>query len=161
MAEKNISQPSTRPATPNPELRSLDRLVGEWVMEGTHPFDLTITVRGRVTFEWLEGHAFLIEHWSVEHPDFPNGIAILGYDEATGNLRQHYFDSRGVARIYNTSLSDGVWRLWRDDPGFSQRFVGTFADNGNTIMGRWKRSTDSSAWEHDFNLKYAKVTQPR
>jgi len=161
MAENNMSQPSTQPATPDPELRSLDRLVGEWVMKGSHPFDPTITVRGRVTFEWLEGGGFIIERWSIEHPDFPDGIAILGADEATGNLRQHYFDSRGVARIYNMTMSDGVWSLWRNDPDFSQRFAGTLADNGNTIMGRWERSTDGSTWEHDFDLTYTKVPQPR
>jgi hypothetical protein len=27
---------------------------------------------------------------------------------------QHYYDSRGVARIYQMSLNDGGWKLWRD-----------------------------------------------
>jgi len=157
MAESSNRHASERLTTPDPELKSLDTLVGEWVMEGSHPFDPASTVRGRETFEWLDGGAFLIERWTIEHPDFPDGIAILGPDEATGDLRQHYFDSRGVARIYNMSLSDSVWRLWRDNPGFSQRFTGTFGDNGNTITGAWEKSTDGSTWEHDFDLTYRKV----
>ena len=30
----------------------------------------------RVTFEWLEGRAFLIERWTVELPEAPDGMAI-------------------------------------------------------------------------------------
>ncbi len=30
---------------------------------------------------------------------------------------QHYYDSHGVARIYQMSLNDGVWKLWREASG--------------------------------------------
>lgn len=34
-----------------------------------------------------------------------------------------------VHRIYEMTLSDGVWKLWRDAPDpFPQRFTGTFSD---------------------------------
>jgi hypothetical protein len=68
-----------------------------------------------------------------------------------------YFDSRGVSRIYQMSLSVGVWKLWRDFPGFSQRFTGTFSDDKNVLTARWEKSTDGSKWEHDFNITYKKV----
>ena len=56
---------------------------------------------------------------------------------------QHYFDSRGVARVYKMSVEEGVWKLWRDEPDFSpldfsQRFTGTFSADGTTIAGRWE-----------------------
>ena len=59
-------------------------------------------------------------------------------------------------------FSDGVWTLLRDSPDFSpldfsQRFEGTFSDDGNTIKGRWESASDGSNWEHDFDLKYTKV----
>jgi hypothetical protein len=157
MANDNTGTQAPQSPTSNPMLKPLDALVGEWVMEGSHPFDPSIKVRGRETFEWMEGGAFLIERWTVEHPDFPDGIAIIGLDEATGNLLQHYFDSRGVHRIYNMSLSDGVWKLWRDDPDFSQRFTGTFSDNGNTITGAFEKAMDGTTWEHDFDITYKRV----
>ena len=62
-----------------------------------------------------------------------------------------------VARVYEMSFSDGLWRLWRDSPGFSQRFTGTFSDDAITIAGRWERSSDGSMWEHDFDLTYTRV----
>lgn len=61
------------------------------------------------------------------------------------------------------SFADGVWRLWRQSPdfsplSFSQRYEGTFSDDGRTIAGRWEISHDGSTWEHDFDLNYARVT---
>ena len=96
-------------------------------------------------------------------PEAPDGIAIIGPDRASdGNFLQHYFDSRGVARVYKMSLSDGVWQLWRDAPDFSplnfaQRFTGTFSDAGRTISGAWETCHDGETWEHDFDLTYTKV----
>jgi hypothetical protein len=66
-------------------------------------------------------------------------------------------DSRGVARVYGMSLDDGVWRLWRDGSDFSQRFTGTFSDDGTTISGAWEIALDGSRWEHDFDLVYTRV----
>jgi len=56
------------------------------------------------------------------------------------------------------SLSDGVWEIWRDAPGFCQRFTGTFSDDGRAIAGYWDRSRDGSSWERDFDLTYTKVS---
>ena len=63
------------------------------------------------------------------------------------------------------SFTDGVWKLWRTKPDFSplkfsQRFSGTFGNGGETIAGRWETSTDGTAWEHDFELIYARIRSP-
>jgi dihydrofolate reductase len=72
---------------------------------------------------------------------------------------QHYFDSRGVARVYEMTIADRVWTLQRlaAAPDFSQRFTGTFDDDDNTIVGRWEISSDSSTWNHDFDLTYKRL----
>ena len=31
-------------------------------------------------------------------------------------FEQHYYDSRGVARVYQMSLEGGIWKLWREAP---------------------------------------------
>src|SRR5215216_5149210 len=122
--------------TRHPVLEHLDALVGEWETEATHPYLPGTTIRGRATFEWLEGGFFLIWRAAYEHPDIPNSIAILGCDDSGGEPSEgcsmHYFDSRGVSRVYGVSADEGVWRFWRDWPGFSQRYVGRFSDDGNT-----------------------------
>jgi hypothetical protein len=95
----------------------------------------------------------------VEYEETPDGIAAIGPGESGTKLQQHYFDTRGVSRVYEMSLSGGVWKLWRDSPGFSQRFTGTFSDDGQTIRGTWEKSTDGSTWEHDFDIVYTKVEE--
>jgi hypothetical protein len=130
-----------QPPESGPALEHLNALVGEWAVEGTVPSDPPLKVRGRAAFEWLTEGSFLIERWDAPAEAF----------------RQNYFDSRGVSRVYEMSLSDNVWRLWRDSPGFSQRFTGTFSEDGKTITGRWEKSSDGSNREHDFDLTYAKV----
>jgi hypothetical protein len=111
-----------------------------------------------VTFEWLAGRRFLIERWSIEMPEAPDGIAIIGAGDDPDGLRQHYFDSRGVHRVYEMTLDDGVWTLWRDSPDpFPQRFTGRFSHDGKTIAGRWEKKQGAD-WETDFDLTYMKAS---
>jgi hypothetical protein len=142
----------------DPVLAPLDALVGQWTMHARPSGDAPwLPGEGRVGFEWLDGERFLIQRWSVEVPEAPDGIAIIGVGEWPGSLRQHYFDSRGVHRIYEMSLVDGVWELWRDvaDP-FPQRFLGRFSEDGATIAGRWEK-LQGDAWETDFELGYRRA----
>jgi hypothetical protein len=139
----------------SPNLEELDVFVGVWRMtssfapEGEGP-------KAETSFEWLEGRRFLVQRWRVEHPDAPDGIAVIGWDDERGTYLQHYFDSRGVARVYEMSFADGVWKLRRIAPGFSQRFTGTFDETGDTIAGTWESSSDGSTWERDFDLTYTR-----
>ena len=98
----------------------------------------------------------------TEVPEAPDSTAIIGVDPGREAYRQHYFDSRGIARRYAMEFSDGMWTLVRDSPDFtplefSQRFTGTFSSDGQRINGRWEASSDGSNWEHDFDLTYTKV----
>jgi hypothetical protein len=131
----------------------LDALVGQWAIEISHPSDPTAVITGRAVFEWLSGGHFLVERWNIAHPDFPDGIAVIGQST------QHYFDSRGVARVYEMSLADGVWKLWREPepPDFSQRFTATFSEDGTVIAGCWEIAHDGSTYERDFDLTFRKV----
>ena len=140
-------------------LDRLDALIGEWTMEATPPDGPHWPGEARARFEWLEGRTFVIERWTVDLPEAPDGIAIIGAGDEPDSFRQHYFDSRGVARIYEMTLRDGIWRLWREAPDpFPQRFSATFSEDGATITGRWEKAEDGSTWETDFDLTYRRVT---
>ena len=148
--------------TRNPVLDHLDALVGEWETEATHPFIPNTTIRGRATFEWLEGGFFLIWRAGYDHPDIPDSIAILGCDDSgdsgeAGSCSMHYFDSRGVSRVYGLGADQGVWRFWRDRPGFSQRYVGTISADGSTISANGELSRDDTTWEQDLRITYKRV----
>ena len=153
----NKTQAKQQTAKPNPVIERLALLVGEWNTEIFMPIDPPIVTGGKTSIEWLEQGPFLLQRGSVEHPDFPTGIAIIGSDDSNETYSMLYFDSRGISRIYEMSLSSEVWQLRREAPEFSQRFTGTFSDDGNTITGYWERSSDGSKWELDFNLTYRKA----
>jgi hypothetical protein len=137
------------------ELEALGDLVGAWTVEATHPAYPSLLVRGEAEFEWLEGQRFLIQRSRTDHSDFPDSVAITGtIDES---LSMFYFDSRGVHRVYGVSMREGVWRMWRDDPDFSQRFTGTFNNDGGTVAGLWELSRDGSSWDDDLKVTYRKV----
>jgi hypothetical protein len=69
----------------------------------------------------------------------------------------HYFDSRGVHRIYGVSLSQGVWRMWRHSPGFSQKFDANISGDGNTIECSWQLSRDDSTWADDLAVTFRRA----
>ena len=143
-------------AIPNPALKPLGILVGEWSTVGTHPLAPGTTFHGRTWFEWVEGGAFLMMHSQIDEPGIPSGIAIFGSDDATSEYYMLYFDERGVSRKYDVSLRDNLWKWWRHAPGFSQRFTGTIAVDGRTIEGRGELSRDGTTWEGDLNLTFTR-----
>ena len=139
-----------------PELAAFDRLVGKWTSEATHPMLPSTVVKGHTTFEWLEGERFLIQRSSNDHPDFPDSISVIGFaDEA---LTAHYFDSRGVFRIYGIAMEDDTLRMWRDEPGFSQRLEATLGDDGATLGGIWQMSRDDETWADDLAITFTRAT---
>ena len=123
-------------------LQGWDRFIGRWETEGAHPMLPGEAIRGTSTFEWLDGQRFVIWRSHYDHSQIPDAITIIGVTD--GQLSMHYFDQRGVYRVYAASLDQAEWRYWRDAPApdFSQRFTGTFSDDGNTITGRGQLSQD-------------------
>ena len=145
----------------------LDWLIGAWATEATHPAMPGAVVHGTTEIEWLEGERFLAIRSRNDHPDFPDAISILGdmgsdrVDHGRGtavevqtSLHMHYFDSRGVFRVYETRVSDDCWQWWRTAMGFSQRFTGRFTDDGDTIVGRSQLCEDGVHWADDLAITY-------
>jgi hypothetical protein len=148
----------TQDLIPNPALEPFRILVGEWTTTGTHGMLPGVTLKGRTSFEWLEGGAFLLVRSEIfDDPRFPRSVAILGTDDSQGECYLLTYDSRGVSRKHLTSLRDHVWRWWRDAPGFSQRYQATILDGGNTMAGKGELSKDGTTWEKDLDLTYRRV----
>ncbi len=147
--------------TRNDALARLDVFVGDWSMEARFPGQEQAPsgVMARSRFEWELDGQFLSQHTEVPIPEAPDSLAIVAAVPRTGGYTQHYYDSRGVARLYAMSFTDGVWILLRESADFSpldfrQRFTGTFSEDGNTITGAWEKTTGGGEWEHDFTLIY-------
>ena len=132
-------------------LEPFDALIGTWVTEATHP-QLDAVVPGSVTFEWLVGGHFLVQRSHNDHELFPDAICVIGAPETGDGLVMEHFDSRGVRRTYGVSLADGVLRIWRDAPGFEQRFSAALGTD--SFEGQWQLARTPEEWKDDLRVVY-------
>jgi hypothetical protein len=145
-----------QPQTQHAELQGWQRLVGRWATEATHPAFPGTVVSGQASFEWLEDQRFLIQRSHYDHPEIPDAIAVTGIID--GKPSMHYFDPRGVHRVFVVDITEDTWRFWNDTPGFSQRFTGTLSDDGNAITGEGELSRDDGAsWAPDLAITYRRI----
>jgi hypothetical protein len=146
----------------NPALKRLEILVGDWDMELSNAAFLpnpSDTVKGHISIEWLENGAFLIMRMGDKPPNRSDAVWLISRDDSNPNYKILYFDARSVSRIYEMSFVDNVWKIWREAPGFFQRYTGRLSKDGNTVEASWEKSPDGSSWEHDFDITYKRVTK--
>ncbi|WP_084962365.1 hypothetical protein [Thermoactinospora rubra] len=149
----------------NRKLAELDVLVGAWEMRAM--IEGHTVASGRVVYEWAEGGSFLLqrseggpdpsapEAWHAHSP-FPT-VTMTGLDDLTQTFTVLYADARDVFRVYQMTFDGGVMRMWRDAPGFSQRFTARLGEDGKSLVGYWERSEDGREWLRDFDVVYAKT----
>ena len=140
-------------------LKELEVLVGEWALEATGPDGEPWPGKASLTFEWLEGSdkRLLVERATVEMPEAPDTVCVIGADAANGTYHQLYTDSRNVCRIYEMTVGDGEWKIWREGEPFDQRFTATISDDAKTINGLWELN-EGDGWKTDFDLVFRRVT---
>jgi hypothetical protein len=150
----------------------LEIFLGEWAMEARFPGepggpanDPRPAGNGpvvRSVFEWILDGRYLSQRTEIPVPEAPDSLAIVAAGPEPGRYTQHYYDTRGVTRLYAMTLAGGVWTLVRESEDFSaldfaQRFTGTFSADGNRIDGAWEKALPGSAWELDFELNFVRI----
>jgi hypothetical protein len=129
---------------------SLDRLLGTWDFTMSHAA-MPEPVAGQQRYERVLEGAFVLLHWTYDHPEFPDAIALL--DESTC----HYFDVRSVTRIFDLEIDAAGWTMIRRDADFWQRSSVRFL-SPDAMEGTGENSYDGGAtWQHDFAISYARV----
>jgi hypothetical protein len=151
-----MNKHSEPPPQPAGSLTQFARLVGDWEMVGTHAA-FPSAAHGHSSFAWLLEGALLVWRFDWDRPGPPNAVSVIGRGDSVEACSMLYADARGVARIYQMSLEGGVWRMWRDAPGFAQRMTGTFSDDGNTITHYGELSRDGASWEPDLQVTYTRM----
>lgn len=149
-------------------LARLEVFTGDWTMEARFPGEPAGPgggaggVPARSRFEWTLDGQFLLQRTEIDVPEAPDAFSVIGPDPGTGEYTQHYYDSRGVSRLYAMTFVNRIWTLTRESADFTpldfrQRFVGTFSEDGGAIEGAWETSQDGSSWKHDFALTYRRT----
>ena len=147
-------------------MKDFEPLIGEWRGEGEMPIEPPMQLAVEAKVERLG--AFIVFHSRGEPAEVPDSISIIGGAPDGEPQPMHYFDSRGVQRLFLTAVEGSTWRIWRapgedwhgpDGPGFNQRFIGAISADGNKIDGRWERGMgdDGDQWELDFPLTYIRT----
>ena len=122
-------------ARPDPDLEPLDRLVGTWRVSGG--------AKGTVTYEWMEGGFFLLQHVDLEHDGRRiKGIEIIGHERPFGappseDIKSRYYDSMGETLDYVYELEGDTLTIWGGEKGSPAYYRGRFSDDGNTVTGDW------------------------
>jgi hypothetical protein len=142
----------------NPRLSVLGRAVGTWNVTGSHPYLAGRTLQGRVTFERIEGGAFIRMHSKMSDPEIPEGVAIFGTDDDDETCTMLYFDERTVARRYDVTFHEDGFTWSRDTPRFAQRFRVTMAKDGQAMQSEGAMKRDGGEWEPDLRLSYVRAT---
>ena len=141
----------------NPALKTLEVLTGDWTMELSNASflpDPNATIRGKASFDWFDGGDFLIMRQGTKKGGMPWATWFIGRDDDSAYYTVFYIDDRRVSRVYDMSLEKGEWKIWRNAPGFSQRFAGKLDKEGRTIKAYWEKSKNGKKWEHDFDVTY-------
>lgn len=145
-------------------MKEFEPLIGEWHGEGEFP-DPPMAMSVDATIERFG--EFLVFRSAGEPAEMPDTLSIIGGAAPGEPQPMYYFDSRGVKRLFLTTVEGSTWRIWRapgedwagpDGPGFNQRFIGEISADGRTIEARWERGTGDAGdrWELDFPMTYVR-----
>jgi hypothetical protein len=124
-----------QPPTPSPDLKSLDRLVGTWKVAGG--------AQGQVTYEWMEGGFFLLQHVDLEqYGQRITGIEVIGHErqfgaEPSADIRSRFYDSTGNTLDYVYELEGDALTIWGGEKGSAAYYKGRFSQDGNAVSGGW------------------------
>jgi hypothetical protein len=147
-------------------MHEFEPLIGDWHGEGELPIEPPLRISSDAKVERLG--AFLVFSSKGEPADVPDTLSIIGGAPHGEPQPMHYFDSRGVQRLYLTTVEGSTWTIWRapgedwngpQGPGFNQRFIGEISPDRSTIRGRWERGMGDAgdAWELDFPIDYVRT----
>jgi hypothetical protein len=146
-------------------MEEFEPLIGAWHGEGTVPIDPPMRITSEAEVRRLG--EFIVFSSVGEPAEVPDTISIIGGAPAGQPQPMHYFDSRGVKRLYLTAVEGSTWTIWRapgedwngpDGPGFNQRFIGELSADSSTLKGRWERGIGDAGteWELDFPINYSR-----
>jgi hypothetical protein len=146
-------------------LHDFEPLIGTWHAEGELPIEPPLKMTIEATIERLG--AFVVLRSVGEPAEMPDSVSVIGGAREGEPQPMHYFDSRGVKRMFVMALEGSTWKIWRapgedwngpDGPGFNQRFFGEISPDGRTIEARWERGVGESGddWELDFPMTYTR-----
>ena len=116
-------------------MRSLNCLVGTWRLSGE--------TSGTVTYEWLEGGHFLLQHIDMAlHGHAVKGLEVIGQlkpfgEEPSPDIWSRVYDADGNTLDYVYEVEGSTLTIWGGAKGSPAYFRGEFSADGRTNVGAW------------------------
>lgn len=121
---------------PNPDLRNLEKLIGTWRVSGG--------AQGTVTFEWMEGGFFLIQHVDLDHDGHKiKGIEIIGHEQKFGEepgaeiKTRFYSFLDGMTLDYVYEMDGDTLTIWMGERNSPGQMTGKFSEDANSYSAEW------------------------
>ena len=142
----------------NPALDALAFLIGDWdiALSNASFLEEGQVASGTVEIRPIEGGRLLVVRQFAGPGEEPAATWAMGRDGSGPAFTVLYADERGVSRVYEMSVTETTWSLWRDDPDFSQRFEAAISADRRRLDGRWEKRIAGGPWEHDFEVTYSR-----
>jgi hypothetical protein len=158
MSDEQMMQKAMQLATPGPEHKRLQPMVGtfgataRWVMDPSKPEEVS---QGTSTNDWIfDGRFLQTKYEGTTHGQPFHGLGLVGYDNAAKHYQSIWLDSMGTMMmpIFNgTSDANGKVITFRgefDCPIRSQHFnvrqVWTIVDNNRHTMEWYEKGEDGN-----------------
>ena len=93
----------------------------------------------------------------VDAPKFPDGIAIIGSDDAAGTFAMIYFDERGTSRLMDVTVGERTLTWRHDNPKFAQTM--TITADGARLVSKGRMSQNGGPWTDDLSQIYERISK--
>ncbi len=125
------------PTAPSGAVRALDRLVGTWTLTGG--------ATGTVTYAWMPGGWFLLQHVELEQYGMQvRGMEVIGalrpFGEApSDDVHSRFYDDSGNTfdYVYVYEIVGDTLHIWAGERGSPAAFTGTFRAGDRVVDGDW------------------------
>lgn len=135
MTDQHVEAAGNEAPKPVPQMKTLEPLVGTWRVSGG--------AEGTITYEWLEGGCFLLQHFDLVHEGHRvKGIEVIGHlrpfgEEPSPEITSRAYDNVGNTLDYVYEIEGDTLTIWAGAKGSPAYFTGTFSDDGRTNVGAW------------------------
>jgi hypothetical protein len=129
------------PPVPDPALRRLDPLVGEWTMTGNLVGSTEENIVGRAAFRWLEGGFFLVQDVEIDFAGMyqVKSHELIGHDPATGAFASQVYSNMSPTPLpYRWDVRDGKLTISVSYGPLDATFEATISEDGNGFSGGWR-----------------------
>jgi hypothetical protein len=133
---------NTQPQMPRPDpaLKSLDRFVGTWTMEGHLVGSEENNIKGQASYRWLPGGFFLEQRVELDFMGMKiDSLELIGYDPETKTFPSTVYSNMSPTPLpYRWEVDDDTVAISVSYGPLDATFKGAFSEDGRSFGGGWR-----------------------